>query len=264
VILLIVWLYIKICKYHLPSGTIMEPQGKIVIMVLIILTMGQANKEDLIKEMMAKTEAELTATKDDLVTEDEFAATKDQAEALATKDDHAITCGDSTNLTGLVHPMIEELVELNIKRYKDFDNGDLDTYMQAVHEDVHVEVYVKEKLRLQADGIEDYRSKFENILQSFVVREVEGIHSILLNHNVTLNYDGTVTIALNYLMHERPINDISAEKVWKSSGFYINHWVPLTHGNFELKNWKLKNYYIHVMKTSEEFGGSTDACNDLC
>merc|ERR1719244_1891594 len=65
----------------------MEIQRKIVIMVLIILTMGQA-KEDLdmmaeMNERLAKTEAELAATKDELV------ATKD--ELAATKDDLAVT-----------------------------------------------------------------------------------------------------------------------------------------------------------------------------
>merc|ERR1719317_816455 len=89
----------------------MELQGKIVLMVLITLTMGQPKEHlDIMKEMMvgmkmemnerlslaegklAKTEAELAATKDDLaaikddlaVTRDEFAVTKD---ALMSKTD---------------------------------------------------------------------------------------------------------------------------------------------------------------------------------
>merc|ERR1719369_456908 len=102
-------------------------KSKILIMVLITLTMGQAKEDlDIMKEMMAemkiemkiemnerlsvteaklaKTEAELAATKDELaVTKDDLAATKDaltkavsdQAENHAiTKDEIAITKDD--------------------------------------------------------------------------------------------------------------------------------------------------------------------------
>merc|ERR1719206_1594492 len=68
---------------------------KIVIMVLITLTMGQAKQGlDTMKEMMAEMKkemmAELASTKDDLaITKDELAATKD--ELAITKADNAIT-----------------------------------------------------------------------------------------------------------------------------------------------------------------------------
>merc|ERR1712013_319481 len=87
------------------SGIIM---GKIVLMVLITLTMGQAKQDfDIMKDMMAemnerlslaegklaKSEDELTAAKDDLaITKDDLANTKD---VLAlTKDELAITKDD--------------------------------------------------------------------------------------------------------------------------------------------------------------------------
>jgi len=97
----------------------MEIQRKIVIMVLITLTMGQAKEDlDIMKEMMvgmkmemnerlslaegklAKTEARLAAIKDDLeVTQDELAVTKDdfavtKDELAATKEDLAVAKDD--------------------------------------------------------------------------------------------------------------------------------------------------------------------------
>ena len=137
--------------------------------------------------------------------------------------------------------------------------------MQGVHNDVHVEVYVKKKIVLEANGFDDYRQKFANILKSFTdVRKVEGFHTIQPDYNITLNYDGTVTITLNYMMYERPMGDTSAEKVWKSSGYYINHWVPIKQDSFELEDWKLKNIFIHVVNTSDDFGKTSDACDNLC
>ena len=32
---------------------------------------------------------------------------------------------------GLVHPLLEQMKNVNIKRYKDFDEEDMDTYMQV-------------------------------------------------------------------------------------------------------------------------------------
>jgi len=88
---------------------------KIVIMVLITLTMGQAKEDlDTMKEMMAEMKkemmaemkkemmAELASTKDDLaITKDELAATKDELaitkdELEATKDELAMSKADNT------------------------------------------------------------------------------------------------------------------------------------------------------------------------
>merc|ERR1719477_198766 len=72
---------------------------KIVIMVLITLTMGQAKDDlDTMKEMMAEMKkemmVELASTKDDLaITKDELAATKD--ELAITKDELAISKADN-------------------------------------------------------------------------------------------------------------------------------------------------------------------------
>jgi len=147
---------------------------------------------------------------------------------------------------GLVHPLLEQMKNVNIKRYKDFDEEDMDTYMQVSHEDIHVEVYVHDKLILGADGFEDYREKFNNVLQYFKNdRKIDGFHTVTLA-NYTLNIDGSVIINLNYKMHERPKANPNAEKIWKSSGYYINHWVPLQKGTgliwpkekFPKENWK--------------------------
>ena len=32
---------------------------------------------------------------------------------------------------GLVHPLLEQMKNVNIKRYKDFDEEDMDTYIQV-------------------------------------------------------------------------------------------------------------------------------------
>lgn len=116
--------------------------------------------------------------------------------------------------------------------------------MQGVHEDVHVEIYVKEDLVLEANGFEDYRQKFAIILKSFTdAGQVQGFHTIQPEYNITLHYDGSVTVALSYVFHERPMGEVSAEKVWKSSGYFINHWVPIKQGSLEFEDWRLKNYF---------------------
>ena len=137
--------------------------------------------------------------------------------------------------------------------------------IQVSHEDIHVEVYVHDKLILGADGFEDYREKFNNVLQYFKNdRKIDGFHTVTLA-NYTLNIDGSVIINLNYKMHERPKSDPNAEKIWKSSGYYINHWVPLQKGSLKLQDWKIKNYYVYVVNTSDNFGAEENAaCDDLC
>ena len=51
------------------------------------------------------------------------------------------------------------------------------SFIQASHEDIHVEVFVKDNLRLTAEGKEDYYQKFGFILQSFIERKVNGFHT---------------------------------------------------------------------------------------
>ena len=58
------------------------------------------------------------------------------------------------------------------------------------HEDIHVEVYVQGKLLLKADGKEDYYTKFDNILQSFIERKVHGCHTLSSQADFNLHYDG--------------------------------------------------------------------------
>ena len=69
----------------------METQAKILIMVLINLTMGQAMEDlDIMKEMMAEMNERLAKTEAELVlTKDELAATKGELEV--TKHDLAVT-----------------------------------------------------------------------------------------------------------------------------------------------------------------------------
>ena len=128
-----------------------------------------------------------------------------------------------------------------------------------------MEVYVHDKLILGADGFEDYREKFNNVLQYFKDdRKVDGFHTVTLA-NYTLNIDGSVVINLNYKMHERPKADPTTEKIWKSSGYYINHWVPLKKDSLKLEDWKIKNYYVYVVDTCDDFGTEEKAaCDDLC
>ena len=55
-----------------------------------------------------------------------------------------------------------------------------------------------------------------------------------------------------------------AEKIWKSSGHYINHWVPLIKNSLDIKDWRIKNYFVYVVDTSDDFGKSSDSCEGLC
>ena len=172
----------------------------------------------------------------------------------------------SSHYSGLVHPFIEKLSHYNIERYLKFDNEDMEGYIESAHEDVHVEIYVKEKLAIVANGIDDYYKKFDFILQSFIERDVYGYH-VLTPANYTLHTDGSLTLSFDYNHYDRPKTTPNAEKSWKSTGYYICHWIPIRDDEdkkFELKNWKLKNYFIHVVTTSDDFGSSNDGCKELC
>ena len=46
------------------------------------------------------------------------------------------------------------------------------------------------KLLLRADGKEDYYTKFDNILQSFIERKVHGCHTLSSQADFNLHYDG--------------------------------------------------------------------------
>ena len=47
---------------------------------------------------------------------------------------------------GLVHPFFEKLSNYYMERYLKFDNEDMEGYIESAHEDVHVEIHVKDKL----------------------------------------------------------------------------------------------------------------------
>ena len=83
----------------------------------------------------------------------------------------------------------------------------------------------------------------------------------------SLHTDGSLTLSFDYNHYDRPKTTPNAEKSWKSTGYYICHWVAISDDEdkkFELKNWKLKNYFIHVVTTSDDFGSSNDGCEELC
>ena len=65
-------------------------------------------------------------------------------------------------------------------------------------------------------------------------------------------------------MHERPKENPNADKVWKSSGYFVAHWVPLIKNSLNVKDWRIKNYTVYVLETSEDFGSTTDSCDGLC
>ena len=54
------------------------------------------------------------------------------------------TC-DSVS-SGLVHPFLTDLREKTVNRYSLWDNEDLDSYMNDVHEDICVRVHVKNEV----------------------------------------------------------------------------------------------------------------------
>ena len=65
--------------------------------------------------------------------------------------------------------------------------------------------------------------------------------------------------------NERPKENPNAEKVWKSSGYYVAHWIPLMKSSMNVKkDWRIKNYTVYVLETSEDFGSTTDGCDGLC
>merc|ERR1719367_988241 len=78
----------------------------------------------------------------------------------------------------LVHPFLKDLRAKSVKRYTVWDKEDMVKYMDDVHEDVQVEVYVKNQVIIDADGFTDYHDKFDTILQSFITRGVHGHHTI--------------------------------------------------------------------------------------
>ena len=152
-----------------------------------------------------------------------------------------------------------------MERYLKFDNEDMEGYIESAHEDVHVEIHVKDKLAIVANGIDDYFKKFDFILQSFIERDVYGYH-VLRPANYTLHTDGSLTLSFDYNHYDRPKTTPNAEKSWKSTGYYICHWVPISEDEdkkFELKNWKLKNYFIHVVMILEVLMTDVKNCVEM-
>ena len=74
----------------------------------------------------------------------------------------------------------------------------------------------------------------------------------------------SVTLNTTYIMHEKNKGELSPEKVWKSSGYYVNTWVPPVEGSLSVKDWRILTYYVYVLETSDDFGKSSDACDGLC
>ena len=77
-------------------------------------------------------------------------------------------------------------------------------------------------------------------------------------------FSRSVTLNTTYIMYEKNKGESSPEKVWKSSGYYVNTWVSLVEGSLSVKDWRILSYYVYVLETSDDFGQSSDACDGLC
>ena len=65
-------------------------------------------------------------------------------------------------------------------------------------------------------------------------------------------------------MFESFKNDKDEKKTWKSSGYYVKNWISMHNGSVDINDWKLKNYVVHVVDTSEDFGQTEGGCEGLC
>ena len=54
-----------------------------------------------------------------------------------------------------------------------------------------------------------------------------------------------------YTMHESNKGEINPEKVWKSSGYIVSTWVSQIEGSLNVKDWKIVNYFVYIIETSE-------------
>ena len=80
-----------------------------------------------------------------------------------------------------------------------------------------MEVFVKDKILVTADGKADYYKKFNFILQAFIDRKVQGFHTLNHNANYTLHHDGSATINLNYIMYEQEKDNPKAQYIYSDS-----------------------------------------------
>lgn len=72
--------------------------------------------------------------------------------------------------------------------------------IQSSGDNVHVEVRVKGELSVSLDGKEDYHSKFDDFMHSFIDREIIPIHVFSPKSEFTLYGDGYVSNLCPYVL----------------------------------------------------------------
>ena len=91
------------------------------------------------------------------------------------------------------------------------------------------------------DGIEDYRAIFDQFIQDYISRGLQGEHIIGTGTNFTLLEDGSVAVRFNYDFYNWS-KDKEGEKHWKSSGYLVNTWASEKKDSLNIEDWSIKNY----------------------
>ena len=127
-----------------------------------------------------------------------------------------------------------------------------------MHDDILVQIIKKDHVIFTCYGLEDYRLVSSNILQLIKRKKIIGIHDFSPNVNVTLVYDGSVLMAVDYDFYEMPMDDANGEKSLESSGYVVIRWVPVVKNSLNLHDWKIISYDVYVAKTSHYFSITRD------
>ena len=104
--------------------------------------------------------------------------------------------------SGLIHPLVLKIENLDLERLKKFDLEDFDGYMEFVVKDTSnsdfgnflYQVHVHGDLVFSAEGYEDYYNKLKGILESYAEKKVDRFHEMPSKAKFTLHNNGAVNL----------------------------------------------------------------------
>ena len=156
--------------------------------------------------------------------------------------------------SGLIHPLVSKIENLDLERLKKFDLEDFDGYMEPVVKDnsefdnILYKVHVHGDLVFSAEGYQDYYNKLKGILDSYIERKVDRFHEMPTKANYTLHNNGALTISRNVTVFERSKSDTpNGKKIFVCSGFYQSLWIPLKKESMKIEDWRIQSQNVYVL-----------------
>ena len=104
-------------------------------------------------------------------------------------------------------------------------------------------------MKVATDGLEDYKAIFDQFIQDYISRGLQGEHIIGPGTNFTLLEDGSVAIRFKYDFYNWSKGKDN-DKHWMSTGYLVNTWAPEKVGSLNIEDWSIKNY-VAVLETGK-------------